>query len=112
VPLLTFEGASDDLVEINGDVVGADEYSVNPKGPHGYAGTWHVGGQMRVHAFFGLGGVWYFAPALISEGHPLPLWAITITNSELARYRCYSTKLMIDVPAGTYVSKEDTGEDR
>lgn len=85
---ITFEGGSDDLVEIGG-APGGDEFNVNPKGELGYAGTWRVeagGDVLLVHAFYD--GTWWFAagasfdelgdggenPGVAHRHHPVGSW--------------------------------------
>lgn len=51
--LATFEGASDDLIEIEG-VKGGDEFSAYPKDDDGVAGVFNLGGKMRVAQLAGL----------------------------------------------------------
>lgn len=88
--IITFQGASDDLVEISG-APGADEFNVYDK--HGYAGTWLVKSEgdnplinFYVDAYYR--GTWSFAVRQIDEGIPLPedLIVLTTTNETINDY--------------------------
>jgi hypothetical protein len=104
---ITFEGGSDDLVEIGG-APGGDEFNVNPKGELGYAGTWRVeagGDVLLVHAFYD--GTWWFAAGAsfdeLGDGGEIPEWPIDITRS--ARGCHYSACLMIEAPDSATVEQ-------
>ena len=96
---ITFWGASDDLVEIEGDVPGCDEYAC-------YAETlvFQIRGggcRMNVVCIYGVsGGTWCFAPALVDEGEGFPDWPLQIQACDIGRHRTdpYSMMLVIDVP--------------
>ena len=75
---ISFEGSSDDLIEvsINGPVQVDEEYNADTfdsfvMAAFVVAGT---GGGMRVYAVYGRGGTWTFAAGRLDEGVPLPDW--------------------------------------
>jgi hypothetical protein len=99
--IVTFQGASDDLVEIDG-APGADEFNVYDE--HGYAGTWlvqetdkgaddFVGLRFYVDAYYR--GTWSFALRQVEEGDALPgdMMVLTTTNET---ENDYTTLLWID----------------
>lgn len=90
--IVTFQGASDDLVEIDG-APGEDEFNVYDK--HGYAGTWEVLGKtihFLVDAYYR--GTWSFAVRLPYDGKTLgDLMILTTTNETI---NDYTTMLWID----------------
>jgi hypothetical protein len=88
---ISFSGTSDDLIEVEGNVPGCDEYN------HEWA-TFHVAG-LRVRVSYEEDGVWSVWAAQISEDVP-----VTATNVDL-RAVGYSMVLTMDVPSGSYVSK-------
>jgi hypothetical protein len=105
--IITFEGGSDDLVEIDG-APGGDEFNVYPKGELGYAGTWRVeasGDVLLVHAFFD--GTWWFAAGAtfdeLGDGGEIPEWPVSITRS--ARGCHYSERLAVEAPDDAVVEK-------
>lgn len=104
-------GASDDLVVAEG-IPGCDEFGVRPgikREDLGYAATFLLtgpGGAMRVHAFYGPGGTWFFAPAMLAEGVPIPDWPTRVTHHSIRGEVGYSTMLEIDVPDGTVLATE------
>ena len=94
---LTIYGASDDLIEVEGDVPGCDEYS-------GEKATFVVAG-IRVHVRFT--GNWVVGVEPIDEDVPP-----TATNMRLSIHeRGYSAQLDLDVPGGSYVTREDRAND-
>lgn len=94
--IVTFQGASDDLVEIDG-APGADEFNVYDDGStSGYAGTWQVLGEhiyLMVDAYYD--GTWSFAVRQPAEGNKFPgdLMILTTTNETI---NDYTTMLWID----------------
>ena len=98
--VITFQGASDDLVEIDG-APGADEFNVYDE--RGYAGTWLVeGGNDSTDGFKGLRfyvdayyrGTWSFAVRQVDEGDKFgDLMMLTTTNQTINEY---TTLLWID----------------
>jgi hypothetical protein len=88
--VITFQGASDDLVEIDG-APGADEFNVYPK--NDYAGTWLVQSQeapsdlrFLVDAYYM--GTWSFAVRQVDEGDRLPgnMMILSTTNDTINDY--------------------------
>lgn len=98
--IITFQGASDDLVEIAG-APGADEFNVYDD--RGYAGTWLVSEEDKGDdAFIGLRfyvdayyrGTWSFAVRQVEEGDGFDnLMMLTTTNETINEY---TTLLWID----------------
>ena len=100
---ITFWGASDDLVVIEGAVPGCDEYAVYSPAtsPDGMFQIRGGGCRMNVACLYGAsGGTWCFAPALVDEGEGFPDWPMTISACDIGGHRTnpYSTILVIDVP--------------
>lgn len=84
--IITFQGASDDLVVIAG-APGADEFNVYDE--HGYAGTWLVEGEglaFYVDAYYR--GTCSFALRQIDQGVMLPddMMVLTTTNETINDY--------------------------
>lgn len=100
---VTFYGASDDLIEVNG-IEGADEFNVIGEDRSIYVATFEVvaGAEgVLVHALYD--GTWSFAPARDFDGdekQPMPAWPMRVGQSEEVPY---STKLSIEVPDGAAV---------
>lgn len=92
-------GASDDLVWIAG-CKGENEFNVNPH-RNGYAGTFNLGGKMRIHAIYD--GCWSFAVGQVDEDIPLPDWPIRVKQGIENRY---TTAIEIDVPDDVKVFHE------
>ena len=92
---LTFYGASDDLIEVEGDVPGCDEYP-------GEDSTFLVAG-IAVRVFYGPG-VWAITVVQIDEDVPVLAENITLAAQG------YSMRLDLDVPAGSYVAKRDSSD--
>lgn len=116
MPKVLFYGSSDDLVEIEGDVPGCDEYPLGS----GDMSLFEVilpalrtqravDERMLVMATYGFGGVWMFAWGLVDEDVPLPDWP--------TRYFYeggYTMRLEIEVPDGAEVrplTRNAHGED-
>lgn len=67
---ITISGASDDLIEIEGNAPGCDEYNV-PDGHGSFVVTCEGGRAVRVVVTFGRGGVWAVSLAPIDDGFPM-----------------------------------------
>lgn len=99
--IVTFSGASDDLVEVDG-CKGADEFNCyqSGSGPIHWVGELRWGDDsLRVIALYD--GMWSFAVARTPDGHDgdgldLPEWSVSITNSSEC---AYSTRLAVEAPA-------------
>lgn len=99
--IVTFQGASDDLVEIDG-APGADEFNVY-ENKNGYVGTWlveeqdkgtdrYTGLRFYVDAYYR--GTWSFAIRQVADGDTFGnIIAITTTNETINEY---TTLLWID----------------
>lgn len=90
-------GASDDLVEVEGPIHGADEYTSD--------GTWTGvlegpdGHTAYVYADYRPNGTWTVSLGQFEEGYALPAWPITL---RVDMDECdYSTVASIEVPEGT-----------
>jgi hypothetical protein len=59
-----FYGSSDDLIEVDG-VKGGDEFNAYTPGDNCYAGSFNLGGKMRIHAIYD--GCWSFAVGQVDE---------------------------------------------
>lgn len=100
-----FYGAGDDLVEIEGDIPGCDEY---PGGDEPSEFIIRAGEEaMLVVAFYGGKGTWAFAPGIVDEGAPFPAWPLRFAvkvRPEFAELKPgtypdpYSMSLVIEVP--------------
>lgn len=95
-----FSGASDDLIEIEG-VKGGDEYSGMTGRDEIVAGTFNVGGKLRVRALYD--GCWSFAVGQVDEDIPLPDWPISVTQHPETPY---SVALVIECPDDVKVFRE------
>lgn len=104
---IIFDGASDDLVHVNGHVnyPECDEVNVYPQPLH--AGSFLLkagehGGRMRVHAIYD--GCWSFAPGLVDEDDEWPGWPIRFKRDP--KVREYTLLMEIDAPGDTTVTWE------
>lgn len=92
--VIEFYGASDDLIEVDGDAPGCDEYNVISDGP--LIATFAVEadeGGCRVHAIYTTGGVWSFAVAQMEEDFPVPAdWTISTANGGFPTRRSSRTR--------------------
>jgi hypothetical protein len=70
---VTIYGASDDLVEVEGDAAGCDEY---PSEDAHFVLTGDAG-QVRVRCWYTDRGIWAIAAAPVSEGAPMLSVAIS-----------------------------------
>lgn len=98
---ITIHGASDDLVEIDGDVEGADEYGV------GLSGHWEGvidapgGDTARLYVDYRSTGTWTVALGQYEEDYSLPDWPTTTT---VDTNRCpYSVLMTIELPEGSRI---------
>lgn len=94
---ITFYGASDDLVEVEG-CPGADEFNVYGPAIMCWRGDLVApdGSTMRISALYE--SCWSFAVGQADEDHPLPEWPVRIAQSPEVRY---SVLLEVDAPDGT-----------
>lgn len=96
-------GCSDDLVEIEGDVEGADEYSSD--GSSSFILMAPDGGTAIIYVDYRLNGIWSVAFSRYEEDYQLPEWdAKVVTDDSLCRY---SDVLVLSVPDGTTISELD-----
>lgn len=95
-----FEGASDDLIEIEG-VKGGDEFSAWTKDDEGVAGVFTLGGKMRIRAIYD--GCWSFSVGQVDEEIPLPPWPVRVEQSPRTPY---SVRLVVEVPDDVKVFRE------
>ncbi len=100
--MITFYGASDDLVEVEG-CEGADEFNVYPKDNNAVA--WHgdlaapgESESLRVHLAYD--GCWHVGVGQADEETDLPPWPLAIRQGTDAE-STYSTVLLVDAPEGT-----------
>ncbi len=85
---VTFYGASDDLIEVDGDAPGCDEYNAE-------SALFTViaeDGALKLRMFYGVGGTWQVELALLGEDHPMP--DIQIGYNETI-YNSYSPVVVI-----------------
>jgi hypothetical protein len=95
-------GANDDLVEIEGDIDGADEYMC-PSGHASFTMVSPDGGTAVVYADFRDNGVWSVALSRYEEDYAIPNWNARIISDDT---NCtYSATLLVDVPEGTTITK-------
>lgn len=86
---LKFYGASDDLIEVEGDIPGCDEYNAE----HAY---FQIAG-LQLALEFGGDGTWEIAVGMVDEDVP-----VTASNMRLSVDR-YTMVLDMEVPTGAYV---------
>jgi hypothetical protein len=100
---VVFYGASDDNIEIEGPIEGADEYGAWMSRDHRGCGVVGIfllegyGGACHINAIYD--GCWSFAVGQTEENTPLPPWPVSLSAEG------YTTKLTLTVPVGTSVSK-------
>lgn len=92
---LRFYGASDDLIEVEGDVPGADEYP-------GEATSFTVAG-LQVGVRYFTNGVWGIILAQVDEDVPITAQDLRFSVHESG----YSMQLDMDVPDDAYVTKRE-----
>lgn len=103
-------GASDDLVEIEGSVEGADEYPLGSGDLSEFiieAGT----EKLLVTARFSQGGTFIFGYGIAEEDEPMPNWRIVTGTHDGSSH---SMMLAIDLPDGARViplTRNAQGED-
>lgn len=105
--LVTFFGASDDLIEIAG-CPGADEFYVNEK-DEGWFKLIHDDGQGSIEGLivtvqYRWLPTWTVGLTLLDEGIPLPPWPIRIDYGKEPSPN-YSPMLSVDAPEGTYLER-------
>lgn len=105
--LITFYGASDDLVEVDG-CEGADEFNHYSGAP--WRGTLVApdGAAMVVHLFYD--DCWHVGVGQVDEDQPLPSWPLVFASgpgggSQIPKY---STALTVDAPDGTRLENTHT----
>jgi hypothetical protein len=92
-----FHGASDDLIEVEGDIPGADEYN-------GDLGRFDIAG-LRVRVEYARAGTWDIAVGLIDEGVPVTARSIELSPGALHDgVSEHSMLLSMLVPRGAYVT--------
>ena len=92
---LTMYGFSDDLIEVEGDVAGADEYMAGTNAPHmGYLHVTDGTHNIEIHAIYA--GSWAFAICpQDGDGDQMPPWEIRRLFGDKTRY---SETIYIDLP--------------
>lgn len=100
--IIAFEGASDDLIEIEGD----DKYD---ELGHTKSKPWTAviydpasSNALEVSVWYGPHGTWHTGVGLFDEDMPWPKWPIKIGQSLNTNY---SSRLEIEVPDGAYISR-------
>jgi hypothetical protein len=100
--MITFYGASDDLVEVAGcegaDEFNCDDWSADLVAPDG--------ARMRVYVRFEMTGCWSVGIGQASEHIPLPEWEHSITQALAMNpdNDGYSALLTINAPEGTMLT--------
>jgi len=96
-------GVSDDLVEIEGDIEGADEYPVNSDITTVFTMVAPDGGTALIYVDYRPNGVWSVAISRYEEDYKIPEWnARTVSEDKDCRY---SATLILDVPEGTVITR-------
>ena len=90
---IKFYGVSDDLIEVEGEVPGCDEYN-------GETATFMVAG-LRVKVAFERNGCWSVTACQIDEEVAVEAENVTLSVSSGG----YAMLLEMDVPDGSYVTK-------
>lgn len=92
---VTFYGAGDDLVEVEGTIPGCDEYPTDDA-------TFGIGG-LWVRVKYESDGVWSIAVKQVDEDVP-----VAARNISMGVHKSgYSMTLTLEVPAGSFVSMVD-----
>lgn len=113
MPEIKIYGASDDLIEIEGPVMGLfgdkgvidreelDRYRDIHPGIRSVISIKDASGEalLHVYAIYGDNACWTFAPALVDEDKPFPSWDITFGVSSVTPY---SMEIRIQVPHEVY----------
>jgi len=98
---VTFYGASDDLVEVEG-IEGADEFSPEKDGWVGVLES-PDGDTALVYVDYRHNGTWTVSLGIYEEDYLLPAWPITTeVRPDLCRY---STHVTVEVPDGTTIKE-------
>ena len=104
---VAFWGASDDLVEVEGDLPGCDEHGAYNSGDDLINAKFLITaehGRMHVYAIYD--GQWAFAPALVDEDDMLPGWPMRLMQQKRDDGRLhYSMRLEIDLPDDATIKK-------
>jgi hypothetical protein len=97
--MITIYGASDDLVEVEGKIEGADEYST---GGH-WSGVIEApdGATAIVYVDYRDNGTWTTTIGQYEEDYPLPEW----TAATAVEPGGYSTTLSLIVPEGSKITE-------
>jgi len=88
---IKFYGSSDDLIEVEGEIDGCDEYGQFGEKLKDYFTVQSESGAAKIYPIYD--GCWSFAIGQTDESIPLPEWDIRVGNEH-----DYSTYLMLDVP--------------
>lgn len=104
---IVFDGASDDLIHVSGQLNYPECDEIDYAGGDPYKGSFVLkagehGGRMRVHAIYD--GCWTFAPGLVDEDDEWPGWPIRFRRTP--QFREYTLVLEIEAPADTTVTWE------
>lgn len=92
MPTVTFYGASDDLVEVDGDVPGCDEYCAP-------AAAFEVAGLRVGVEYHEASGTWEIGVGLISENTEVVAQDVRLDSDG------YTMRLTLYVPPGSYVPR-------
>lgn len=105
--LITFYGASDDLVEVGG-CGGAGEFNHYSNAPWTCDLVAPDGTSMQVHLFYD--GTWHVGVGQVDEDEPLPPWPLAFASGPDDRpwVPKYSTALTVDAPEGTRLKNART----
>lgn len=92
--VISFWGSSDDLIEVDGDLSGCDEYMLTDFSTWiGVIEHYDSGDKIKVYAYYD--GCWAFGVGIYDEGHKMPEWPVNfVTNTE----NNYSVRMGIEVP--------------
>lgn len=101
--LITIYGASDDLVEIEGDIPGADEYGCYKSSGliHGRIELESKSFMARIWIYCIYDGCWHFSFGMAEEGDAYPQWPIK------TEWDGYTAKHTIEVPDDTTCKFEE-----
>lgn len=93
---VTFYGASDDLIEVEGDAPGCDEY---PLDDATFLVTTHDGPQVRVRVRYTETGLWAIEVAQSAEDEPTPFMEL-FGERYTMKLRIYAVKLVVREATG------------
>lgn len=102
--VIQISGCSDDLIEVDGEIAGADEYSTS-------TGHWQAvieapnGETMMVYVDYRDNGCWTVSHGLFEEGFELPDWPVSVIA---CADTSYSTALVLDVPDGSKLTASES----